>query len=242
MVSTATCQQCSVRRSAVCSALTEAGLAALAARGQQRRIERGTTLVEAGQPWPLCASVTRGLLKIRQLGASGDEAIVGLLWPGDFIGLPFAGQTVAAHDVVALAPVTLCVFPQVVMERTLADHPEMAQLLLARTLAELSAARGRVAALARASALARVAGFLSETARRDGMTLPVSAPANSPAVARIELPLRRGEMADLLGLTIETVSRQVRRLERAGVIGLPGGRAVLIQDPDALAEAAEDLA
>ncbi len=239
MVSTATCQHCSVRHSAVCSALTQAGLAALAARGQQRRIERGATLVQAGQPWPLCASVQRGLLKISQLGSGGQEAIVGLLWPGDFIGLPFAGQTVAAHDIVALAPVTLCVFPQAVMERTLADHPEMAQLLLARTLGELSAARGRMAALARATALARVAGFISESARRDGAC---RTPAAGAAVARIELPLRRGEMADLLGLTIETVSRQVRRLERAGVIGLPGGRTVLIQDPDALAEAAEDQA
>jgi CRP/FNR family transcriptional regulator len=235
MVSPATCQHCSVRDTAVCSALPEAGLAVLAARGQQRRIERGATLAKAGEPWPLCASVQRGLLKISHLGAGGHEAIVGLAWPGDFIGLPFAGQNIAAHDVVALSGVTLCVFPQAVMERTLADHPEMAQLLLARTLTELAAARGRVAVLARASALARVAGFLVETARRD------PAARNCEGVAAIELPLRRGEMADLLGLTIETVSRQVRSLERAGVIGLPGGRAVLIQDPDALAEAAEDL-
>ena len=60
--------------------------------------------------------------------------------------------------------------------------------------------------------------------------------------AAFELPLSRGEIADLLGLTIETVSRQMTRLRAAGIIDLPGGRAVVIRDVAALAEAAEELA
>ena len=55
-----------------------------------------------------------------------------------------------------------------------------------------------------------------------------------------DLPLSRGEIADLLGLTIETVSRQMTRLRAAGIIDLPGGRAIVVRDPAGLAAAAED--
>jgi CRP/FNR family transcriptional regulator len=54
-----------------------------------------------------------------------------------------------------------------------------------------------------------------------------------------DLPLTRGQIADVLGLTIETVSRQMTRLKTAGVIALPGGRAITISDPDALQGRAE---
>jgi CRP/FNR family transcriptional regulator len=55
------------------------------------------------------------------------------------------------------------------------------------------------------------------------------------------LPLSRGEIADLLGLTIETVSRQMTRLRAAGIIDLPGGRAIVVRRPEALAQAAAEL-
>jgi CRP/FNR family transcriptional regulator len=124
------------------------------------------------------------------------------------------------------------------MERALIENPSMERALLSRTLAELEAARTHCSKLARATALARVAGFIVESARR---TDTLGSERDSETVTTIELPLSRGEMADLLGLTIETVSRQMSRLKSAGVICLPGGRHVVIHDPDALAEAAEEL-
>jgi len=54
-----------------------------------------------------------------------------------------------------------------------------------------------------------------------------------------DLPLTRGQIADVLGLTIETVSRQMTKLKASGVIGLPGGRAVTLRDRPALEERAE---
>lgn len=229
------CRQCSVRAAALCGVLSDDELAPLASCGVQRSLGRGETLIRAGDPAPICANIQRGLMKISHINPAGHEVIVGLLWPGDFVGTPFVGgmPLPALHDVVALTPVTLCQFPQAAMERTMISHPHMERQLLSRTLSELGEVRTRLSRLARATALARVAGFIAETARRgdadDGETMQT-----------IELPLSRGEMADLLGLTIETVSRQMTRLKNAGVIGLPGGRRVAIHDPDALAEAAED--
>jgi CRP/FNR family transcriptional regulator len=235
MVFEQNCRNCAVRGQALCAALPDEALLPLAREGVQRRLARGEVLVRAGDTARPCANIQRGLMKICQTNPAGQEVIVGLLWPGDFVGAPWAAAAEAGHDVVALTPVTLCQFPARVMERALDAHKAMERELLARTLAELERVRARLGSLARATALARVAGFLVETIERTGA-------GDGESVTMIELPLTRGEMADLLGLTIETVSRQMTRLKQAGVIGLPGGRRVLIQDPDALAEAADDLA
>ena len=233
MVFGKSCSRCNVRDAALCGVLADAALAPMAAQGLQRTLARGETLIRAGDPARLCANIQRGLMKISHVNAAGHEVIVGLLWPGDFVGSPFLDGQPARHDVVALSAVSLCVFPQAAIERTMVDHPAMERRLLTRTLAELGQVRGALSRLARATALARVAGFITETAQRSE--------TGDGNVSIIELPLSRGEMADLLGLTIETVSRQMTRLKTAGVIGLPGGRRVMIQDPDALAEAADEL-
>lgn len=230
------CAKCAVRSQALCGVLTDEELAPLASCGVQRSLARGETLVHAGDRVRICANIQRGMMKICHINPAGHEVIVGLLWPGDFVGTPFADSQPlpAAHDIVALTPVTLCQFPQGRMARTMTKYPAMERALLARTLAELGAVRTRLSRLARATAFARVAGFITESAHRSEVD-------DGETVTSIELPLSRGEMADLLGLTIETVSRQMTRLKNAGVIGLPGGRRVEIHDPDALAEAAEEL-
>lgn len=238
MVFSNSCGQCKVRDQALCGVLSDIELAPLAACGVQRTLARGETLVRAGDSAPVCANIQRGLMKISDINPAGQEVIVGLLCPGDFVGRPFRSEQPALHDVVALTPVSLCLFPQRHMERALTENPSMERALLSRTLAELEAARTHCSKLARATALARVAGFIVESARRRDA---LGSERDSEIVTTVELPLSRGEMADLLGLTIETVSRQMTRLKSAGVIGLPGGRHVMIHDPDALAEAAEEL-
>jgi CRP/FNR family transcriptional regulator, anaerobic regulatory protein len=232
------CETCGVRDRALCSGLDDAELAELNRLGVQRRLVRGDTLVRAGDPPMLCANLQTGVMKIRASTADGAETIVGLLYPGDFVGQPFANSN--HHDIVAVTDVELCVFPRRPFERALADHPRMERLLLERTLAELDRARQGLVRMANASAGARVAGFVDDIGRRQApacrpAALPVCRPADLPA---FELPLSRGEMADLLGLTIETVSRQLKRFEAAGVMQLVGRRGVIVRDAPALAAAA----
>jgi CRP/FNR family transcriptional regulator len=233
------CSNCGVRDRALCGSLSDAELADLSKLGMQRRLVRGETLLRAGEPPLVCANLQSGVMKISSLTASGAEAIVGLVYPGDFIGRPYAAS--ADHDVVALNDVSLCVFPRAAFERALSDHRRMEHVLLERTLVELDRARNWLVRMGRATAGARVAGFLDDMGRR----LAISdcqrgdAPAGRPSRA-FDLPLSRGEIADLLGLTIETVSRQMTRLRAAGIIDLPGGRAIVVRDPAGLAAAAED--
>lgn len=231
------CGECGVRDRALCSSLTDDELGLVVPLGQHRRLVRGDTLIHEGDAPMVCVNVQTGVLKIGNVTASGAESIVGLLYPGDFVGHPFSG----AHefDVIAVTDVDLCVFPRPVFERVLGDHRRMEQLLLARTLADLERARGWLVRMARATAAAKVAGFLDDMTHR----LAVSDCRRGDGVligATFDLPLSRGEIADLLGLTIETVSRQMTRLRAAGTIGLPGGRGIIIADPAALAAAAQD--
>jgi CRP/FNR family transcriptional regulator, anaerobic regulatory protein len=226
-----TCSECGVRDRALCASLDDTQLAALGSLGVQRQLVRGETLIRAGDPPLVCANLQAGVMKLCAVTASGEEAITGLLFPGDFIGRPFMGS--AEHDIVALTDVELCVFPRAAFERALHDHRRMEQLLLERTLAELDRARRSLVTLGRASAGARVAGFLDDIARR--MAVSGCQPDAGPAGRSFDLPLSRGEIADVLGLTIETVSRQMTRLRTAGIIDLPGGRAIVVRNAAGLA-------
>ncbi|KAB7646368.1 Crp/Fnr family transcriptional regulator [Polymorphobacter fuscus] len=224
------CEDCGVRDRALCGSLDDAELAALAQLGVQRTLARGDTLMRAGDPPLVCANLQRGVMKISTTTAAGDETITGLLYPGDFVGRPFAGAI--DQDVVAVTEVELCVFPRAAFERALTNHGRMERLLLQRTLAALDHARLTMVRMAHASATARVAGFVDDIGRRQA---PGCRPGAAPA---FDLPLSRGEIAELLGLTIETVSRQMKHLETAGMIERVGRRGVVVRNAPALAAVA----
>jgi CRP/FNR family transcriptional regulator len=101
----------------------------------------------------------------------------------------------------------------------------MERLLLQRTLAALDEARARMLTLARLSAREKVAGLLLDLAER-----AQGCRALSFGPVTFDLPLTRGEMAEVLGLTIETVSRQLSRMKAQGAINLMGARGITIRD------------
>ena len=82
--------------------------------------------------------------------------------------------------------------------------------------------------LGRKTACERVASLLLEIEERNGCD----------TTGRVELPLTRQQMADLLGLTIETVSRNMTKLKTSGVVHLPDVRSYKILDREALARIA----
>ncbi|MDF7777935.1 Crp/Fnr family transcriptional regulator [Sphingomonas sp. AOB5] len=225
------CADCAVRDKALCGALSDVELEALNALGRRRVLKRGETLIWAGEESAVCANLLSGVLKLEASTADGREQIVGLLYPADFVGRPYAGE--AEFSVTAVSDAELCVFPRAPFEAVLEDHVRMERLLLQRTFAALDEARGRMLSLARLSAGEKVAGFLLDMADRAG-----GCRATGFGPVTFDLPLTRGEMAEILGLTIETVSRQLSRLKEAGAIALPGARGVTIRDRAALEAAA----
>ena len=225
------CADCAVRHSSLCGALDERELAALNRIGHRRRLDRGETLAWSGDANQVCANLLSGVLKLTASTADGREQGVGVQYPADFVGQPFS--EIQEFTVTAVSDAELCVFPRASFSHVLDDNAALERQLLVRTLDMLDASRRQMLMLGRHSAQEKVAAFLLDCAARAQAS---RATADGPST--FDLPMSRGEIAELLGLTIETVSRQLTNLRAAGIIATPGVRAVTIRDGRALAERA----
>ena len=223
------CDTCVVRNRAICSGLDDAELVALNSIGRRRNVTAGEPLIWEDDDSLLVANVIDGVLKLTTSTEDGREQIVGVAYPSDFIGRPF-GQTSSA-SVVALTDARVCVFSRNDFDRFAREHPELEHKLLERTLAELDRTRSWMMLLGRKNASEKIATFLLEMSDRlaDGTCTAATGPAK-----RFSLPFSRQQVADLLGLTIETVSRQFTKLKNDGVVELPSRREVQIVNRGAL--------
>lgn len=228
------CAGCAVRNAALCGSLDAEALADLNRVGRRRHVEQGETIAWAGEESRSCGNILSGLFKLSASTTDGREQTVGLLYPADFLGRPYAAHT--DYSVTALSEAEVCVFPRKAFEATLERNGAMQRALLRRTLATLDEARGRLLMLGRQSAEERIARFLLDMAKRFG-----GGDAVTDAPQTFDLPLSRGAIADVLGLTIETVSRQMTKLKAARIIALPGGRTVTIARRDALEALAAEI-
>lgn len=220
------CETCPVRDRAACAVLDEEEREALASIGRTRTIRRGEMLFAAGDEEAVCATLVSGALKVCSTGEEGDERILALIHPAGFAGELF--QPFAHYDVVALSDSKLCTFSRRNMESAIERYPALGLALLRRSQEDLHAARGLLDLTGRRDAKARVAALILGMAR---------AASDSPChpAGRFELPLTRGEMANLAGLTIETVSRRLTELGSDGIITRKGARGIVLADAARLA-------
>lgn len=215
------CAVCPVREIAACAALTHVERQELARLGHHRTLKRGETLSDAGGENALSATLIKGVLKVSSFDEDGTERILSLIHPAGFAGELFTPA--AHHDIVALTDVELCVFPRQQYERALECFPALGRALLRRSSNDLLESRALLAAVTGRTAIQRVAAFLLALAR-------AADPHEGRAAREYDLVLTRGEIASLLGLTIETVSRQLTRLEKDGVIRRDGARSIRLDD------------
>ena len=206
--------------------MTDAELTALADIGRRRIVPKGQVIVWEGDRAGICANLVSGVLKLTSGTEDGREQIVGLLYPGDFVGELFVDE--ARVTVTALSEADLCFYSRDRFEQVLDGHAALERLLLKRTMDSLREARERLLVLGRRTAEEKVAGFIIEMSDRLS--------ENGEPAREFDLPLARGEIADVLGLTIETVSRQFTRMRSQGLIALPHSRRVTVEDRERLAE------
>ena len=220
------CDTCVVRNRAICAALDKDEIGALSQIGRRRNLVAGESLIWEGEDSVLVANVIEGVLKLSTGTEDGREQIVGVVYPSDFIGRPFGGTT--NHGVTALTDARVCVFSRADFDGFARDYPALEHKLLERTLGELDRTRRWMLLLGRKSAAEKVASFLLELSER---LAPINChTGNGSGAQRFSLPFSRQQIADVLGLTIETVSRQVTRLKNEGIIDLPSRREVIIAD------------
>lgn len=218
------CAECPIRHRAVCARCDEDELTRLATIKFYKTYKAGQTIAIRGDSMDTISSVVRGTATLGRVLEDGRTQIVGLLLPSDFIGRP--GRANLQYDVTAVSDVTLCCFHRGPFETMVLDTPHIGERMLEMALDELDAARDWMLLLGRKTAREKVASFIllihKRSIRPGGDELGES--------LRLELPLTREVMATYLGLTIETVSRQITALRKDGLIDTEGKKIVVIKD------------
>jgi CRP/FNR family transcriptional regulator len=185
-----------------------------------------------GQQAPRQANILSGVVKLSKLTADGRQQIVGLQFAPDFMGRPYARQSDVTVE--AATDVKVCAFPAGTLEQLMRDSPELEHKLHEQTLKELDEARDWMLTLGRKTASEKVASFLYLIATHVDPEVEAV-----DGFVSFDIPLKRSDIADFLGLTIETVSRQLTKLRHAGVINIHNNRTIEVPDVNRLRQMTE---
>jgi CRP/FNR family transcriptional regulator len=222
------CAECKVRLLSICAALDSDELCALEALAQSVSVEPKMTLFMQEQPADSVYNVTDGVVRLYKLLPDGRRQIVGFALPGDFLGLAMDDRYGFSAD--AIGTVMACRFSRNAFSNLVDDKPHLLRRLHEFATHELRLAQDQMVVLGRRTADEKIASFL--IGLRDRW-----ARINGPSVT-VPLPMSRQDIADFLGLTIETVSRTLSRLVHNKVIVIvpDGARLLDIARVEALAE------
>jgi len=213
------CRNCEVGRDiALCAGLSHEEVRKLATVRAHAQLPANFTLFREGDTAAHLYSVSSGAVKLYKMMPDGRRQITNFLFAGDLFGLAAEGGYV--HTAETVSPSRVCRLAHRKLDSILHELPKLERRLFAMTHKDLVAAQEQMLLLGRKTAREKVATFLLGLAR--GQERQGQAP--SP----VALPMSRADIADYLGLTIETVSRTFTQLKKEGVIGLPDtGHAVL---------------
>ena len=226
------CTNCPIRHRAVCSRCDNAELEILEKIKTYKTFAAGEPILWRGDSLQYVASIVSGVATLGKTLEDGRTQVVGLLLPSDFIGRP--GRHEIDFDVMAVTEVTLCCFDRRSFEKLVETTPHISQRLMEIALDELDAARDWMLLLGRKTAREKIATFIEMLARRQTVV-----EHENPQTA-LSLPLTRDEIANYLGLTLETVSRQLTALKNEGVLAFSDRRTFEVRDLAALHEATGD--
>lgn len=223
------CFSCAARSSDLCSGVSDGDIDDLVQNSARRTLAAGETLFLDGDPSNAVYNVIDGTMMLTRIGPDGRRQILSFLFTGDFIG--FSAQDAYRFNAEAVGPATLCRFDKARLESLFKKHPAMQVRFRAMAAKIIEASLDLIYTLGRRGALERVAAFLLHLdARQNGKGAKTGGP--------ITLAMTRTDIADFLGLTLETVSRAFSKLKRDGMIRLVTLHDVAILDRRRLAQAA----
>ena len=208
------CANCPVRHYAICSALDTPHIHELTDIMTHRHFEAGDEILHQDETSQLFAIIVKGIVKLTRMLPDGREQIVGLLSGSDILG---DIETAVSHDTVeCVTDVELCCFRRKQFETVLDKHPELAHHLLKKAGSNLDEARDWMTVLGRLGATEKVARFILWLHRQQQTGCQHLAAGEDQDT--IQLQLKREEIAGFLGITIETVSRNLTKLKTDNII------------------------
>lgn len=205
----ASCELCQVRETSICAELGPREFARIERTMARREVPKGRALMEEGGPNDTLYVVVQGSLRLSKHLDDGRRQITGFLFPGDFIGVrPTAASAYTAE---ALEDSRVCLFPHKFLDAIAADCPGVKDRLIARGQTEYHKAQDHIVLLGKKSAEERVESFLRMVAKAIGSD-------DGGDVTETRLPMPRQDIADYLGLRLETLSRTLAALKKKGAI------------------------
>ena len=184
--------------------------------GALRTLRAGAALYRAGAPAHSLFAIRQGMIKLIRVTREGDERIVSFHTPGEVLGLESFALGAYACDAIALEPVQCCELPLPLLNDRSPETTDLATELVQL----LSRGAGLRPELARGSARARVTNFLLDLSQRFA--------SRGLDAAQLKLSMSRLEIANLLDMRIETISRTLQQLNREAAIHVRGNRVRLL--------------
>ena len=194
-----------------------------------RRIAEGQSLYYEGDEAAYLYKIKTGVLRLSRVLPDGRRQVISFGFPGDIVGFPMGDCHHTDCDTLEGAELEL--IPARCLSDPDMDHPLKCEVL-ATAIAEIGGMQDHFMMLALKSAMEKTASFLLTVAGRTGRP--------SGGFTEVSLPMARSDIAAFLGLSIETVSRQISALKKAGLVEVSGLRQIVIKDAEALRDIAGD--
>jgi CRP-like cAMP-binding protein len=196
-------------------------------KGTAQMVARDAALYQEGDPAQHWYRLLSGTMRVFRVLRDGRRHVSELVFPGQFFG--FESGAIHHQGAEAIEPASVVAYSCERIEQRVAQDPAARQAIRELLMERLAAAQERIMLLGRLNATGRLAAFLLTMAQRKPKA------ANAGACRHVaELPMSRVDIADYLGLTVETVSRLFTALRGRGVVRLPTANRVEILDPAAL--------
>ncbi|MFH1806250.1 MAG: cyclic nucleotide-binding domain-containing protein [Pseudomonadota bacterium] len=231
MVRSQLCEACDIKELTFCSSLQGEEHTRLRQILTHVQYDAHSTIFHETENADYVFNVTSGSVKLYKLLGDGRRQITGFLFAGDFLGL--ALNETYSYTAEAIEPVTACRFPRQKLEKLFDEYPRLEKRMLGMAVDELAAAQDQMLLLGRKTAKEKVASFLLMLARRQEH--------RGASEDLIEVPMSRSDIADYLGLTIETVSRTLTQLKKESTIVLKDNKHIEAIGMDMLEDLAEGL-
>jgi CRP/FNR family transcriptional regulator len=229
------CADCGARHAGLCDALWDDDLQRLANAADLVTLPPGKLFVEEGTPAKYFYNINLGTVRLFKALPDGRRQITGFMGVGHFLGLKVSGTAASPGHYVfsaeAIGEVQICRFTRANLLTKFTEFPALERKIFDAVTHELVIAQEQMLLLGRKTAVERVASFLLSWADLTALC-PAGIPAQKLTVA---LPMSRMDLADYLGVTMETVSRALSQLKKAGLIDLPHSHKVVLLAPRKLA-------
>lgn len=203
------CGLCDVRGNSICADLTPREIAHVEKIMAHRYVPQHKAILKEGEPNDCLYIVVKGSFRLTKYLEDGRRQVTGFLFRGDFFGVRPCDES--AYTAEALEDSYVCRFPHPFLEEIAVASPGIKDRLIARGQTEYHKAQDHIVLLGKKSAEERVLSFI-------GMIAKSGAGAGKGGARTVPLPMPRQDIADYLGLRLETLSRTLALLKKKGVL------------------------